>query len=198
MSAFSAPGKLFLIGEYAVLHGGTAVVAAVDRRAVARFVPGAQPATPLIAEAVNVLAAYARERDLRLPDGAPLVDSSALSQDGQKLGLGSSAAALVAAMGALWDVLGQADGTLPLELAVKAHRQAQGGRGSGGDVAAALRGGVIAYARPGQADQAVRSLPVDLPASWWCSAPAIRPPPCSSCTRSSGWRRAIRRDTPRT
>ena len=33
MSTFSAPGKLFLIGEYGVLHGGTAVVAAVDRRA---------------------------------------------------------------------------------------------------------------------------------------------------------------------
>jgi len=164
MTSFSAPGKLFLIGEYAVLHGGTAVVAAVDRRAVARFVPGAAPSTPLIAEALNVVAAYAREQNLPLPDGAPQVDSSALSQDGQKLGLGSSAAAVVAAMGALWDVLGQAPDALPLSLAVKAHRQAQGGRGSGGDVAAALQGGVIAYARPGQVDQVVRALPVEIPA----------------------------------
>ena len=44
--SFSAPGKLFLAGEYAVLAEGTAVVTAVDRRAVARFVPGGAPSTP--------------------------------------------------------------------------------------------------------------------------------------------------------
>ncbi len=148
MTTFSAPGKLFLIGEYAVLHGGTAVVAAVDRRAVARFVPGAAPSTPLIAEAVKAVAQQAAVDGLVLPEGAPEVDSTALTQDGQKLGLGSSAAAVVAAVAALWDTVGR-----PLEpdllraLASKAHRQVQGGRGSGGDVAAAALGGVIAYAR---------------------------------------------------
>ncbi len=164
MTTFSAPGKLFLIGEYAVLHGGTAVVAAVARRAAARFVPGAQPETPLIAEAVKAVREYAQANGLSLPDGAPLVDSSALSQEGQKLGLGSSAAALVAAMGALWDALGRSDPDSLLPLAVTAHQQAQGGRGSGGDVAAALLGGVIAYAGPGREGRAIRPLPAVVPA----------------------------------
>ena len=38
---FSAPGKLVLFGEYAVLFGAPAVVAAVDRRALANFRPSA-------------------------------------------------------------------------------------------------------------------------------------------------------------
>ncbi|MFL5303861.1 MAG: mevalonate kinase [Polyangia bacterium] len=165
MSTFSAPGKLFLIGEYGVLHGGTAVVAAVDRRATARFVPGGQPSTPLIAAAVQTVAARAARDGRTLPDGAPAVDSAALSQDGQKLGLGSSAAAVVAAVGALWDALGQPlDAATLLPLAVGAHRAAQGGRGSGGDVAASLFGGVIAYARAGEGDPTIRSLSAALPA----------------------------------
>lgn len=35
----SAPGKLMLLGEYAVLEGATALVAAVDRRATVRITP---------------------------------------------------------------------------------------------------------------------------------------------------------------
>ena len=164
MSTFSAPGKLFLIGEYGVLHGGTAVIAAVDRRASATFVPGGAPATPLIAEAVRAVAERTALDGVALPDGAPLVDSAAMSQDGQKLGLGSSAAAVVAAIAALWDALGRPvePGAL-LPLAVGAHRAAQGGRGSGGDVAASLFGGVIAYARAGEAEPVIRPLSAALP-----------------------------------
>ncbi len=167
MSTFSAPGKLFLIGEYGVLHGGTAVVAAVDRRAVARFVPGGLPSTPLIAAAVRAVAEQAAQdgQTSTWPDGAPEVDSTALSQDGQKLGLGSSAAAVVAAVGALCDALGQTvDAGRLLPLAIGAHRAAQGGRGSGGDVAASLFGGLIAYARTGEGEPAIRPLPAALPA----------------------------------
>ena len=39
----SAPGKLVLLGEYAVLEGAPAVSMAVDRRAVARLVPRSGP-----------------------------------------------------------------------------------------------------------------------------------------------------------
>ena len=39
----SAPGKLLLCGEYAVLRNAPAVVMAVDRRAVARVSPGDAP-----------------------------------------------------------------------------------------------------------------------------------------------------------
>jgi len=165
MSTFSAPGKLFLIGEYAVLHGGTAVVAAVARRAAATFVPGGAPATPLIAAAVQAVAEQAEREGLSLPAGAPAVDSAALSQDGQKLGLGSSAAAVVAAVGALWDALGRPlDPVALLPLAVGAHRAAQAGRGSGGDVAASLFGGLIAYKRAAEGEPVIRPLTSPLPA----------------------------------
>jgi phosphomevalonate kinase len=170
VTTFSAPGKLFLIGEYAVLHGATAVVTAVDRRVVARFVPGARPSSPLIAEAVKAVALHASLREAAMPDGAPEVDSSALSQDGQKLGLGSSAAAVVAAIAALWDALGtpldddSRGRDFLLSIASRAHRQAQGGRGSGGDVAAAVLGGVISYAKGGRDNPVVKPLPEVIPA----------------------------------
>lgn len=63
-----------------------------------------------------------------------------------KLGLGSSAAVLVALAGALAGHARLPEGTLERLLApcLAAHRRMQGGRGSGIDVAAALRGGVVA------------------------------------------------------
>ena len=164
--SFSAPGKLFLAGEYAVLAGGTAVVAAVDRRAVARFVPRATPSSPLIAEAVKAVHQHCEVHALPLVDGAPEVDSSALNENGRKLGLGSSAAATVAAVGALLEATGHdLHGWRPVALALsmRAHRAAQGGRGSGGDVAAAFFGGVIAYSRPRGDRPAVRPLPDIVP-----------------------------------
>jgi phosphomevalonate kinase len=164
--SFSAPGKLFLAGEYAVLAGGRAVVAAVDRRAVARFVPRAAPSSPLIAEVVKAVTEHCEVHALPLVDGAPEVDSSALNESGRKLGLGSSAAATVAAVGALLEATGrdlQGWHPVALALSMRAHRAAQGGRGSGGDVAAAFFGGVIAYSRPGGDRPAVRPLPDVIP-----------------------------------
>jgi ERG8-type phosphomevalonate kinase len=162
----SAPGKLFLAGEYAVLTGGTAVVAAVDRRAVARFVPGGAPSTPLIAEVVKAVKRHCELHDLPLLDGTAEVDSSALNEDRRKLGLGSSAAATVAAVGALLEATGRELREwrpVALALSMRAHRAAQGGRGSGGDVAAAFFGGVIAFCRAGGDTPAVRRLPEILP-----------------------------------
>jgi phosphomevalonate kinase len=164
--SFSAPGKLFLAGEYAVLAAGTAVVAAVDRRAVARFVPGGAPSTPLIAEALKAVNRHCESQGLPLLDGTAEVDSSALNENSRKLGLGSSAAATVAAVGALLDATGrdlQDWRHIALTLSLRAHRAAQGGRGSGGDVAAAFFGGVIAYRRAGGDEPTVRPLPEILP-----------------------------------
>src|SRR5262249_55901793 len=104
----TAPGKLLLAGEYAVLDGADAVVAAVDRRAVAGLVTAPPPATDLLRAVQHVLAASAGA------DGAAAraalqvaVDSSALAgPTGIKLGLGSSAAACVAAVAC---ALGAAD-----------------------------------------------------------------------------------------
>ena len=132
----SAPGKLIVCGEYAVLDGALAIVIAVDRRATARRAAGASPSSP-------VLAALADEVARRGGDSRDIVVDSAAFYDGtQKLGLGSSAAVTVAAArlalpdldrGALFDVV-QA-----------AHTRAQGVRGSGADLAAAIHGGMLAF-----------------------------------------------------
>ena len=146
----SAPGKLFLAGEYAVLDGGTAVVTAVDRRAVGRFVPGAEPSSPVVAEAVHLTRGHLQGNGVVLPAGAVEVDTAAFSGEGGKLGLGSSAAAAAVAVGATLLAGGhdpESEPAIAFALADRAHRAAQGGRGSGADVAAAVYGGVIAYRR---------------------------------------------------
>jgi phosphomevalonate kinase len=153
----TAPGKVFLVGEYAVLEGGAAVVAAVSRRASGRFVAGIPPASPVVAEAVRLTAA-ALGRDVRaLPAGAVLVDTGELSSGGRKLGLGSSAATAAVAVGAMLEAAGRSveeERDLVFSIAEAAHRRAQGGLGSGADVAATVHGGLIRYLRPAGASAA--------------------------------------------
>lgn len=136
-----APGKIVISGAYAVLEGAPAIVTAVDRYAVA---DSERPATFVTEE---VRAALSAER-------APWFDASALRSGEHKLGLGSSAAILVASLGA---VLAR-DSSLTdeealraavLEPALAAHRAAQGG-GSGIDVAASVRGGTLEATRRGE------------------------------------------------
>jgi mevalonate kinase len=159
----SAPGKLFLIGEYGVLHGQHAVVAAVDRRVTGRFVPSAAPATPLVKEVVDAVRAYLLNDGGTPPEGAPALDSADLTSGAGKLGLGSSAAVAAAGVGAMLEAAGcdiQYTRGLAFALADSAHRAAQGGRGSGADVAAAVYGGVVSYARrDGTADVQPLALP---------------------------------------
>jgi phosphomevalonate kinase len=152
----SAPGKVFLMGEYVVLAGGTAVVAAIDRRVTGRFVPGGNPSSPLVAEVARMMP------NPHLPPGAPEIDSGALLVGERKLGLGSSAATAATAAGALalaqgWNI--EARRSAILSIAMSAHRAAQQGRGSGADVAASVLGGIIAFSRPPGAEPSIRSLP---------------------------------------
>ena len=166
----SAPGKLFLSGEYAVLWGGTARLAAVGPRASAfvrrrddrevHLVLEAERlrglATPLgvrwerevpeefrfVATAVDEVL-RARRRD-GLGFGVAFAPSPRAG-NGQKLGTGSSARAAVLATEAARFVLEERSDTL--KLALLAHTQAQGGKGSGGDVATCFAGGVVRYRR---------------------------------------------------
>ena len=180
----SAPGKIVLTGEYAVLVGAPALVAAVDRRVTCRLalpqtggwrittrgfasdvalskadVFGAPPNT-----IAGVVARLLGER--AAPDHARIaIDSSAChSADGRKLGIGSSAAALTALAVALRAL----DGRPPaLSELIDLHAGFQGG-GSGLDVAAAFVGGVIRY-------QNRRAAPARLPQGLskqvvWCGA----------------------------
>jgi phosphomevalonate kinase len=144
------PGKLFLAGEYAVLSGAPAVLAAAGRTALAAFVPGLSPASAVVAVAIDRARAALGERGLTLPLGAARVDTSSFQHEGVKLGLGSSAAAAVATVAAAFEFAGlPVAGQRPLLLAVAdaAHRAAQGGVGSGGDIAAAVHGGFLRFVR---------------------------------------------------
>ena len=169
----SAPGKLMLAGEYAVLDGAPAVMIAVDRRAIARAdAPGA-PSEFLAAAADSI--AKARGASSRAARAARTiaVDSSALHDGAIKLGLGSSAAATVAAVAcALAHEGGPIDRDEIHRLAAAAHGDAQaarGARGSGADVAASTYGGTIAFTAG-----AVRPLPA-VPVTilpFWTGVPA--------------------------
>ncbi len=135
-----APGKLVLTGAYAVLDGAPAIVAAVDRYAIADV-------------------SHAGSNDERAPEA----DVRALyDETGRKLGLGSSAAAIVASLGACALARGE-DLESPavrahlFRAARAAHARAQGG-GSGVDVAASVHGGVLRYAIDPNGDAKVRSL----------------------------------------
>jgi phosphomevalonate kinase len=181
----SAPGKIVVSGEYAVLAGAPALVAAVDRRTRCtlrietsggwRFTTHgfARVATRTLADlATEHLAsddpAYLCSHVVRhlsvvgaAVDDLPLhlsidIDSSAGYVGGVKLGVGTSASVCVAFAAALLKLLRRADDVFPLAYA--AHRSAQGGRGSGIDVAAACRGGLVRYT--------TRTAPTAMRVSW--------------------------------
>jgi phosphomevalonate kinase len=154
-----APGKLVLSGAYAVLEGAPALVAAVDRYVTA---DAGRPAELVTAEVSAAIAQGALER-------APWFDASALrtaSPDGttRKLGVGSSAAILVASLAASRPSGALLPGEI-FPLALAAHRRAQPG-GSGIDVAASTFGGVLraAVRRSGEGeDHALDLAPHALP-----------------------------------
>jgi phosphomevalonate kinase len=142
-----APGKLVLTGAYAVLGGAPAIVMATNRGA---YADGARSNPTPTAEVRAALGDV----------DSPHVDASSLFLGARKLGLGASAAILVASLAAREGKRGadlsdeKVRGVL-FERARAAHAAAQSG-GSGVDVAASVYGGVLEYV-PGVAKR--RSLP---------------------------------------
>jgi phosphomevalonate kinase len=175
VTSSSAPGKIMLAGEYAVLDGGEALVMAVNRRAHARL--GELPAepSPFLAAAARVVKEELGGERANLVARA-VVDSRALCDDsGAKLGLGSSAAAITAAIALALPPPG--DRKLLHRLAHRAHAAAQGGAGSGADVAASVWGGVLLCRPPDHAGDPLRVAPIALPADLvlvpvWLGRPA--------------------------
>lgn len=177
----SAPGKLILLGEYAVLEGAPAVVSAVNRRA--RVQVRSSPSWRINAPQMEIrdltlaadgslpdnldlgrrtaLSVYDAVRAAVVERNGPLrplvidIDSAAFYRRGGKLGLGSSAAVAVAATAAMFAAAGaETEREQIFSLAADAHRRAQGGRGSGVDVAASAYGGTLVH-RQGQKPVAV-------------------------------------------
>jgi len=187
----SAPGKLVLLGEYAVLFGHPSLVMAVNRRArvevgpsdgaswrvsapgfcgddadfdldsirgFAWRAPDSHAARQLVL-VERVLHSLVKAKLLD-PDGLPPAtitlntDEFFLPVDAgrAKLGLGSSAALTVTITEAVrsWDRREQQNAPLDLGALLELHRSFQGGRGSGIDLAASLRGGVTEYRLVGE------------------------------------------------
>ncbi len=165
----SAPGKVILSGEYAVLDGAPAVCMAVDRRAQAMVsrttadtskitAPGFTDTVGRFKSSPGGIEWIAGEQVFKVVDAAwrasdEWPDSSLdITLDtrqfidagtGTKIGLGSSAALTAALCAALAE---------SLDISVVAHdthRTLQGNRGSGVDVACSLHGGLIHYRMQG-------------------------------------------------
>lgn len=153
----SAPGKLMIAGEYVVLDGAEALVAAVSARVTARWTggsdrsprdrsgsPGAPPLPPEV-----VLTLQESQRALGTVPMELEIDTSALRHGERKLGLGSSAAAAVAAAGSVVTYHGgdpANDRRRILKWALDGHR-AVAPQGSGADVAASALGGLVRFKR---------------------------------------------------
>ena len=161
----SAPGKVVLCGEYAVLDGAPAICMAVDCRARARvsdsdtefhrvLAPGYTDVEGRFRVVAGGIDWLQGERTFPLVDAVlrtigfasphPLLielDTNAFLDpvSGRKIGVGSSAALTVALLSAL-DLSGNV-----LADAIDAHRLLQSGAGSGVDVATAFQGGLIEF-----------------------------------------------------
>lgn len=186
--AASAPGKLLLAGEYAVLDGPPAVVVAVNRRAIAHVSDRPQQLSEFLQAARDTLAtSLGPDHPATVAAANVVVDSSELrTGDDIKLGLGSSAAATVAAITAA--LAHGNDGEIDRDqlhaLAFSAHAAAQaprGSRGSGADIAACVHGGALVVKRELVEDEEpIAARAIELPKQLvlvpvWCGAPADTP-----------------------
>ena len=195
----SAPGKLVLLGEYAVLHGAPSLVLAVNRRATATLASSDTGDWEIDSPTLRLRARVrVGERGASIDDSAaPQLGWVAMLLDGfapaahlpacrvelasdvfhttragarEKLGLGSSAALTVALLGALHAAAGLAAPTL--DGAIAAHRASERG-GSGIDVAASLHGGLQRFRLEAGVAHAT---PLALPdALHWCCMYSGRP-----------------------
>ena len=160
-----APGKLVVLGEYAVLDGAPALAIAVDRYCRASIEPSDDsechletrapharrirraPGEPTGVALVDLVCGETPS-PRRLKPWRAVLDSSELFGAQVKLGLGSSAAALSAWAGVwtAWAAASEPRGPKPaVERLIRMHRAFQHGAGSGLDVAASLTGGAIEF-----------------------------------------------------
>jgi phosphomevalonate kinase len=170
----SAPGKVVIAGEYAVLDGAPAICMAVDRRAHVSITtsdndyhsvlaPGFSESAGRFtavgnriewlagADEFSLLEAVWQEAAPTVSDNLTIVlDSNDFIDPASsvKLGIGSSAALTVALIAA-FDRITDGDINV-LRAATDAHRRFQQGSGSGVDIACSLAGGLIEYRMGGE------------------------------------------------
>lgn len=170
----SAPGSLMLLGEYGVLHGGQALVCAVDKRITVTLTPRQDDTIHIhsllhgyyttsltdikIEKPFHFVLTALQQYQEKMKYGC---DISIASEFSDKVGFGSSAAVTVATVAALVSWLEMK--ITPLDLVRQARgivRQVQG-LGSGADVAASVYGGIVRYcAQPLSAEKYAKSYPL--------------------------------------
>lgn len=173
LTTASAPGKVVLSGEYAVLDGAPAICMAVNRRARVTIAnsddkhhsvtaPGFSDAHGLFqvengepvwladGDEFGLVGDVWRTANATVSRSLSIVLDTREFMDAKsnvKLGVGSSAALTVALSAALCEVAAtDADAA---DIAFAAHRQLQQGLGSGVDVACSSLGGLIEYSMGG-------------------------------------------------
>ena len=195
----SAPGKIVLCGEYAVLDGAPAICMAVDRRARAvvsasdtefqtvrasGYIDGEWSCTTRANGEIEWVGDEPCRGSLDLLSDVwattRIVGKFDIEMDtaefvdpasNLKLGLGSSAALTVALVTALSNATGRAD--TAARDAADSHRRFQHGAGSGVDIAASLAGGVIEYRMQNSGSCRPLTMPAGLKyAVLWSGRPA--------------------------
>ena len=155
----SAPGSLMILGEYAVLEGGYALVAAIDKRMSVKLIPRKDAAISISSQlgilqfditlqslpdshSFQFIIAVLKRYQKNFSTGFDLFVESEFSD---QIGFASSAAVTVCMVRVLheWLQLDYTDDSLILESRT-IIREVQG-IGSGADVAACVLGGVVAY-----------------------------------------------------
>jgi len=179
LTTASAPGKVVLSGEYAVLVGAPAVCMAIDRRAHVTITASDTEHHVVSRVGKNVELCRFKSRDgviewIDAGDDFALLeavwetvgftptsnvslqlDTSEFSDvaTGNKTGIGSSAALTVALTAALCELNSgelSSSAAQPATTAFDAHQKFQDGRGSGVDIATSFAGGLIEYVMNGR------------------------------------------------
>ncbi len=167
----SAPSKVMLLGDHAVVYGYPCIVTAADlRMQVSARLLGTPDVTihasglaqPFAATAEQLMSAQALPREVEFVAcalrtfwksyGAPFgVELATRSQFSQSYGLGSSSAVTVATIKALSEAAGfAADRDHIFRLSYETVLEVQKGIGSGFDVAAATYGGTLYFVSGGK------------------------------------------------
>ncbi len=166
----SAPGKLMLLGEHAVVYNHPCLVTAVGQRLFAEIELISKPVMQLDASDVNVAGYEKPLQDLgggEMPQGARFIEIAVRnflskfprdkgikittkSEFSSKFGFGSSSASTVCVIKGLSEIFGKKISKKEcFDLAYKTVLDIQG-KGSGFDVAAAIYGGTLYFVTGGK------------------------------------------------